>query len=507
MSELSLRVSHLSKTFPGTVALRDVSFEVQRGEIHALLGGNGSGKSTLIKILAGVLRGDPGGSVAVEWNEVASDHTTPEWARSVGLHVVHQQSSVFPVLTVAENIAIGTGFETTRVGSIRWRALRRRTQALLDRFDIATTPDTLVGSLRPADRAMVAIARALQGQDEARSGMLVLDEPTASLPQHEADRLLAALRRYAEQGQTILLVSHRLDEIVGYADRATVMRDGRVAGHLEGADITEERLIQLIVGRPLDHVFPAAGEPPDTTVVLEGRHLAGGPLRDVSFRLSGGEVLGIAGLLGSGRSELLKMLFGAYSTRGGDMLLDGTPVRFRDIGDAMRAGVAYVPEDRAEAAFPELPVRHNLSAGRVGTYWRRLRLQHGAESADAQRAIDRFLIRASSDRQLMATLSGGNQQKVVLARWLQQKPRILLLDEPTQGVDVSSRAEIYSLVREAVAQGCAVLLVTSDFEELARASDRVIVLAHGTVVADVRPPNLDAARLTQLAYGGREVAA
>ncbi|HMA47973.1 MAG TPA: sugar ABC transporter ATP-binding protein [Frankiaceae bacterium] len=505
--EVALLVERVSKTFPGTRALREVSLEVRRGHVHALVGGNGSGKSTLVGVLAGVLRGDPGGTLAVGGHRVASERTSPAWARAAGLHVVHQHPAVFPDLSVAENIAIGRGFPTGPAGAIRRGRLRRRTQTLLERFDVHARPDTPVAELRPADRTMVAIARALQDQEGLHEGVLVLDEPTAALPHTDVDLLLAALRRYADAGQAILLVSHRLDEVIRAADRATVLRDGAVAGTLEAAALSEDRLIELIVGRALERVFPEMPPVRGDEVALAVRGLAGGPLRDVSFALRRGEVLGVAGLLGSGRTELLKMIFGAYPVRAGEIRLDGEPVHFDGVGAAMRAGVAYVPEDRGgEAAFLPMSVRENVSAAQVGAYWRRARLRHRQEAADARRCIEDFLVRASSDRAPMSTLSGGNQQKVVLARWLRRRPRVLLLDEPTQGVDVAARAEIYALVRAAVAAGTSVLLVTDDFEELSRVSDRVVVLAWGRVVAEVRPPHLGAARLTELAFAGQGVA-
>ena len=504
----ALRISHMSKTFPGTQALRDVSFDVDRGSFHALLGGNGSGKSTLIKVLAGVYHGDPGGSVTVEETEIASDKTTPEAARALNLHFVHQNPAVFPTMSVAENIAIGTGFETTGAGSIRWRALRQRTSALLERFNIPASPDTMMRTLRPAEQAMVAIARALQDQEGESRGVLVLDEPTASLPRAEVTRLMAALIRYARSGQTILFVSHRLDEVIGTADHATVLRDGRLAGTVSGDDITEGRLIELIVGRPLDRVFPEMPEVESEEVALEARHLAGGPLRDVSFGLRRGEVLGVAGLLGSGRSELLKMIFGAYPIKSGELLLGGVPAHFRHIGEAMRAGIAYVPEDRGgEGAFFDMSVAENMTAAIVDRYWRSLRLRHKEIDADARDGIREFLVQTRSENEDFSTLSGGNQQKVILARWLRRKPRILLLDEPTQGVDINARAEIYALVRRAVADGCSVLVVTSDFEELSHVSDRVIVLNRGRIVAELNPPDINPIRLTELAFTSQEATA
>jgi ribose transport system ATP-binding protein len=503
-----LRVSDVSKTFPGTPALSGVSFDVRRGEIHALLGGNGSGKSTLIKILAGVYHADPGGgTLAVGGEEVAADRTTPEWARRVNLHFVHQNPAVFPALSVAENMAIGKGFETGAAGSIKWRALRKRTRTLIDRFDINARPDTLVGSLRPADRTMVAIARALQDQEGEHTGVLVLDEPTAALPESEVELLLTSLRRYAEDGQTILFVSHRLDEVIEAADRATVLRDGRLAGTVERAEITEPRLIELIVGRALDRVFPEMPEVTGDRVMLETKGLAGGPLTGVDLRVLAGEVLGVAGLLGSGRSELLKMVFGAYPKRAGEIIVDGRTTAFGNVDEAMDAGIAYVPEDRGgEAMFHDMTVRENVSAATLSSYWRGMRLRHRSEATDARVSIKRFFIQARSDQQVMSTLSGGNQQKAILARWLRRQPRLLLLDEPTQGVDINARADIYALVRQAVAEGSSVLLVTSDFEELSRVSDRVIVLAGGRVVAELRAPDIEPARLTELAFSTQEAA-
>ena len=503
----ALRVDHLSKTFPGTRALIDVSFAIAPGEIHALVGGNGSGKSTLIKILAGVYHGDPGGTITVGDTTMAADHTTPAKARALGLHFVHQNPAVFPALSVAENMVIGHGFTTTAAGSIRWRALRRQTQALLDRFEINVRPEALVNSLRPAERAMVAIARALQDQEGQHTGVLVLDEPTASLPRAEVVRLMGALNRFAAAGQTILFVSHRLDEVIDTAAQATVLRDGRLAGTLVGDEITEERLIELIAGRTLDRMYPAMPPVAGDEVALEARGLTGGPLRGVDFQLRRGEVLGIAGLLGSGRSELLKMIFGAYPVKSGTLLLEGKPVRFRDIGDAMAAGIAYVPEDRGgEAAFLSQSLADNVVASSISRYWRGLRLRNRAIDHDARDIVRRYFIRASSEKQTMGTLSGGNQQKVVLARWLSRRPRILLLDEPTQGVDVNARAEIYSLISHAVGEGCSVLLVTSDFEELSRVADRAIVLSGGRVTAELHGADIEPVRLTELAFSTQEVA-
>jgi len=495
-----LRVRHLSKTFGGTRALADVDLDVERGEIHALLGGNGSGKSTLIKVLAGVYAGDRG-EVATGGRTARADAWTPQDAFAAGLRFVHQNPGVFLDLSVAENMAIGHGFPTAAGGRIRWRDLHARTRELLQRFNIAAVPEMPLGALGPAARTMVAIARALQDSEGAHGGVLVLDEPTAALPAPEVDLLLDALRGYARAGQTILFVTHRIDEVLDIATRVTVLRDGRRVGTLPRAEISESRLVELIVGRPLEHIYPDAAPTASADTVLDMRGVAGGLARGVDLQVRRGEITGLAGLIGSGTSETLRTVFGLVPRSAGTVLLDGRPLADFDPAAAMSAGVAYVPADRgAEAIFVAMSVRENLSAAGVHRYWRGLRLRHREEQRDAHASLRDFLIRAASDTAPISTLSGGNQQKVILARWLRRRPRLLLLDEPTQGVDVGARAELWSLVRRAAAEGTAVLVVSSDFDELARVCDRVAVLRQGRVVAELRPPLLDGKRLTELAY-------
>ncbi|WP_236793734.1 sugar ABC transporter ATP-binding protein [Amycolatopsis sp. GM8] len=496
-----LEVRHLSKTFGATRALDDVGFSVAAGQIHGLLGGNGSGKSTLIKILAGVHTADPGGEFRIGGETVPADATTPALARRCGLRFVHQSRSTFPELTLAENIAIGDRFPTS-AGRVRWAQLRKRTAALLERFEIDADPRDRLGDLRPADQTMVAIARALQDAQGAGS-VLVLDEPTASLPEHEVAVLLDALRRYARAGQTILYVSHRIDEVLDITDAMTVLRDGRHVITRSTQGMTEAELIEHIVGRPVERVFAettgehaAAGEP-----LLEVTGLSGGPLRGVDLTVRSGEIVGIAGLLGTGRTELLRMIFGDLPRTAGTIRLGGTAVQPRNPGQAMKLGIAHVPEDREhEAAYLDLSVRENLSAAEITKYWVGGRLRRPPERRDADRAIADFAIRTSGQDALMSSLSGGNQQKVVLARWLRREPRLLLLDEPTQGVDVGARADVYAAIRGAVSGGMAALVVSSDFDELAHACDRVLVLRDGRITAEVRGAELHRQRLTELVF-------
>jgi ribose transport system ATP-binding protein len=496
-----LQVRGLSKTFPGTRALANVDLDVRAGEIHALVGGNGSGKSTLIKILTGVHQADPGGSIKVGATTVEPTQTTPEQARELGVHAVHQDLGIFPDLSVLENMAIGYAYETKGSVQVNWRAHRARTKRLIERFEIDATPNTPLNKLSRAAQTQVAIARALQAEDDERSGLLILDEPTASLPAHEVDLLLDLLRRYAAQGQAILYVSHRLDEVLSLADRVTVLRDGHAEGTFPAHELDENALIKLIVGQEIERTFPLMPRVTEAKPMLEVSDLRAGPLRGVSFSLRPKEVLGIAGLLGAGRTELLRALFGDLAIRSGSVRLDDDELRVSRPAEAMARGIALIPEDRTtDGGFHDLPLWANLAMGNTRDYWRAGFIHRRQMKADCRAAMGEFLIKAPSEDALLSTLSGGNQQKVLLARWLRRKPRLLLLDEPTQGVDAGARAEIYGLVRDAVEAGAAAIVVASDLEELAHVSDRVLVLREGRFVAELSSNELTVERLTQAAY-------
>jgi ribose transport system ATP-binding protein len=497
----AVAIRNLSKSFPGTRALAAVDLDVAAGEIHGLCGGNGSGKSTLIKILAGVYDGEEGGEIRVGDVLVPAQDMTPTVAHDLGIRVVHQDLGVFPDLTIAENIALGHGFETGKGGRIHWRAVRARTAELIKRFEIPGRPGTRLGSLSRAAQTQVAIARALQDQDADHSGLLILDEPTTALPIHEVDLLFTALRRYAAAGQSILFVSHRLDEVLSFTNRVTVLRDGVKTGSWPTSELNEDKLIELIVGRGLSphavRVRPAGGG--DAALEVEG--LRAGPLQGVDLRVEAGEIVGVAGLLGSGRSELLRVIFGDLKPEAGTLRIAGEEVRFGHPRDAMAAGVALIPEDRAvDAAFLDLPVYANVAVTVLDRYWSHMRLRERGMRRDGRGALTDFGVKAASESVPLNTLSGGNQQKVILARWLQRSPRLLLLDEPTQGVDVGARADIYALVRKAVDAGAAAVVVVSDLEEMAQVVDRAVVLRHGRVVADVRAVDMTAHRLTELSY-------
>lgn len=516
----------VSKRFGATAALTDASLRVRQGTVHALLGGNGSGKSTLFKCLAGVHTADTG-TVAVRGAELAATHLTARRAHQLGLRFVHQDLGLFDGLTVAENIAIGSGFPT-QGGRIRWRALRNRVAGLLDRLEIPAAPDTPVGTLRPATRTLVAIARALQDQD-GNECVLLLDEPTASLPDAESRALMVALRQRAAAGQTIVLVSHRMREVLDVADDFTVFRDGRLARSLVAESPTEEDLVTAMAGRPVPSqrersapaVMVAASGPAETSAsatasapadvvpeqagpgknqepVLVISDLAVGPLTGLELSVSPGEVVGIAGLLGSGRSTTLGAVFGLLRPVAGRVRLAGEDVTGSSTRAMMARGAALVPQDRlGDAVLTGMTVRENASLSVLRSYYRGW-MRAGRERRDTRALASAFRVRTPSVETPLAALSGGNQQKVVLARWLRRAPSLLLLDEPTQGVDVVARADIYRAVRDSALAGCAVLVASSDFDELARLCDRVVVLRAGRAAVTVPAAELSADLLTAL---------
>ena len=497
----ALRLDGICKSFGPTRALADVSLTVARGEVHGLVGGNGSGKSTLIKILSGVVKPDSGTIRIGEATLTGVLGSRPEEAREAGLRVVHQKSSVFPDLSVAENLALGAEFPRRRIGAINWRAQRRRASEVLERFGIDADPADPVQRLRPATRAMVAIARALQDLNDDRPGTLVLDEPTASLPPSEVHVVLEAMRRYAAAGHAVIFVSHRLDEVLSATDRLTVLKDGVEVAELSTADTDHDQLAELIAGRSLagtrgsSHVRRASDGGPGLSV----QGLSGGGLKHASFTVERGEIVGVAGLLGSGRSSLLRLLFGVTQRTGGTVTLSGRPLSPRKPIEAMRAGVAYVPEDRtSESVFSELSLVENLSIAGQERYWRRGLLRKRREMRDSLTLIDAFGIKCESPSASIAQLSGGNQQKAILARWMRREPSLLLLDEPTHGVDVGAREDIYSLVRQAAGQGTCVLVVSSDAEELELLCDRLLVLRDGVTVDSIGAEDLPDSHLEKI---------
>jgi ribose transport system ATP-binding protein len=485
-----MSVGGLFKSFGGTHALQDFQFDLHNGEVHALVGGNGSGKSTFIKVLAGIHSADAGHLSTPDRTWDLSQHS-PDQARSAGLRFVHQDLGIFPILSLADNLAIGRGFLTGRGGRIKWRATRTEARSILARFNVDADPDAPASSLSTPQRAMLAIARALQDLDEHEGGVLVLDEPTASLPPEEANLLLSSIRRVSDAGHAVVIVTHRLDEVRRSADRVTAVRDGRYVGTVSGRDMTEGDLVELILGRRLSHATGVSEVDVHGPPTLDITGLSGGPVRGVDVTVHPGEVVGIAGLLGSGRTELLELIYGVRRPDAGTIRIGGVSVASPTPNRMRRLGMAFIPEDRQNAAvFPEHTVAENMTGGHLAAFFQGLWLHDRRLRRSVSSDFVRYAVKASSPAALIETLSGGNQQKVVLARWLRQGPKLLLLDEPDQGIDVGSREEIFSLLAEATAAGAAVMIVSSEFEVLARLCNRIIVLAGGRIVAE-HPHGID----------------
>ncbi len=472
-----LRLEHIDKSFPGVRALVDVQFDVRPGEVHALLGENGAGKSTLIKIISGVYRAEAG-TMLVDGDAVA--FSNPREAQLHGIATIYQELLLYPELGVAENIFMGHA-PRTRFGLIDWPMLRQQAVDILSSLDVHDIDvNRNVGTLSVGNRQRVEIARALS--QNAR--LLIMDEPTAALTEADVERLFALVRLLRERGVAITYISHRLDEVFRLADRVTVLRDGQYVGTRHIEDTSEDDLISMMVGRTIDDLFPKL----DTTVgaaVLELRGLNRRPLtNDINLKLHAGEIVGLAGLVGSGRSELAQAVFGFTPADSGEILLDGVPVQIKHPGHAMDLGIAYVPEDRAsQGLIRQMTVRENVSLAVLKTLASGNVINRQAERDLAQRSIRQFNIRAWGPEQVVNKLSGGNQQKVVVSKWLAGTPRVLIMDEPTRGIDVGAKAEIHRLMSELAQQGLAILMISSELPEVLGMSDRILVMRQGHIVA------------------------
>jgi ribose transport system ATP-binding protein len=477
-------MSAISKRFPGVVALDSVDLDVNAREIVGLVGATGAGKSTLMKILAGVHRADSG-RMAIDG--VPAVLHAPADAARLGIAIIHQELELITTLDVAANVFLGR--EPHRGGPLRLldrRLMELDTERQLARIGAAIPARTLVRRLSTAQRQVVAIARALS----MNARLLVLDEPTASLGASEAERLHAVLRDLRAHGTAIVYISHRLREIEALADRAVVLRDGRNAGVLGRGEITRDRLVQLMVGRVIEAASRrsisggAAPRPEPATARLQIDRVRTGryPAAEVSLSVHAGEVLGVAGLIGAGRSELAEAICGVGSRRGGRVLLDGAAVTIHSARDAIRAGVCLVPEDRrGRGVIGPMSVRDNITLPALATYARLGVVKRAAETHAAQEIARRLTVKTASIETPVATLSGGNQQKVVLGKWLALRPRVIIFDEPTQGVDVGAKAEIHRLIRQLAADGTAVVMISSDMDEIVAESDRVAVMHEGRV--------------------------
>ncbi|SIR28590.1 rhamnose ABC transporter ATP-binding protein [Rhizobium sp. RU20A] len=467
-----------TKTFGGITVLKAVDFDVRPGEVHALLGENGAGKSTLIKIISGLYVPD-GGTIRIGGETVTLSSTRDASRR--GIATVYQELLLFPEMTIAENIFLGN-YPKTAWGGIDWPEARRRARALLDSLDSPELDiDRKVASLSVAQRQRVEIAKALSR--DAR--VLIMDEPTASLAEADVQRLMEVVRALRQRGVGIIYVSHRMPEIFALADRVTVLRDGELIGTRDIGEVTEATLVAMMVGRSIDQLFPKP-EPIIGETLLEVENLVSGKLvKGLSFSVRKGEILGIAGLVGSGRTETALTLFGITPAESGRIRIAGKEVTIRSPREARDLGIAYVPEDRGlQGLVKSMTIRQNVSMASIDRLSRGIFIRFAEEAARAVNAVKRFGIRARAGiEQPVGQLSGGNQQKVVIAKWLETAPRILILDEPTRGVDVGAKSEIHAIMGELARTGVAIIMISSELPEVLGMSDRVLVMNNGHLVS------------------------
>lgn len=494
-----LRMSGIVKEFPGVLALAGVDLDVRAGEVHCLLGQNGAGKSTLIKVLSGVHTPDAG---TIAWDGEPTTLSSPAQALARGMATIYQELDLVPELTVAENIFLG--HELARVGFSQRGEMTRRTVELLRRLGHdEIRPGRLVADLSPAGQQIVSMARALSHDIR----LLVLDEPSAVLDQEEVRNLFRVIRGLTAQGVAVVYISHRLEEIREIGDRLTVLKDGRTVATGLAVDATPTaELIRLMTGRSIEYVFPARtvapafGEP-----VLEVRDLSlSGVFRGVDLTVRGGEIVGLAGLVGAGRSEIIETVYGARRASSGTVRVAGRPLRRGSVNAAVRAGMGLCPEERkSQGLLLDEAVYRNITVASMSRFARGGFIDRAQERRRADELAERLDVRPRQTSRTVRTLSGGNQQKVLLARWLLRECRVLLLDEPTRGVDVGARTELYALVRSLADAGVAVVVVSSEVEEVLGLADRVLVVREGEVVHEAPASELDESKVLDLVMEGR----
>lgn len=486
-----LKLEHITKTYPGVVALNDVSLKFKPGEIHALLGENGAGKSTLIKIIAGAISPDPGGTIS--FDERSYCQMTPALSAENGVAVIYQDINLVTPMTVAENIFMGR-----RVGKVySKRKLNRLTQELFDEYGFRLDPAMRVERLSPANQQMVEIARAISNHAK----IMIMDEPTAPLAANEVELLFSIIAKLKARGVTVIYISHRMEEVFQITERISVLRDGRFIRTLNTADTNRAELVKLMVGRELNESFPVR-ETERGEVVLEARNLTGNSVENISFRLHRGEILGFAGLVGSGRSETMELIAGARKMDSGELLLRGKKVHITSPAAAIAHGIGLIPEDRKEQGCILFnTVRFNTSLSALNRITKFGFINGKKNAALAEQYRQELRIKVPSVGQMVVNLSGGNQQKVVLAKTLAADPDVIIFDEPTKGIDVGAKQEIYNLMNALAARGKAIIMVSSDMEEILGMSDRIIVLHDGMVAGELQRSQFSQENVLQLASG------
>jgi rhamnose transport system ATP-binding protein len=493
--EILLKAENVQKSYAGVHALRSASFELRAGEVHALVGENGAGKSTFIKIITGAVAAD-GGVIEIGGNVVREN--SPAYAKSLGVAAIYQQPALFPELTVAENIAIGQE-KTGIFGIVNWKQRRQIAAELLARVGARINPETFAGELSMPQQQLVEIARAL-GAD---AKILILDEPTASLSEEDTNNLFRVIRELRASGVGMIYISHRLEELPAIADRVTVLRDGETIETREMADVSRQELIRLMVGREISAIFPK-GNVAIGDELFELRNLSSraAGIRNVNLTVRAGEIVGVAGLVGAGRTELAKTIFGLDAADGGEILVRGKSIKIGHPVEAIEYGIAYLPEDRRKhGVILDFPISSNITLASLKILSGFGGMNFRKEREIAAEYTRRLGVKTPSIHDSVSTLSGGNQQKVALSRWLVMKPSVLILDEPTQGIDVGAKSEIHQLMTELASQGVAILMISSELPEILGMSDRIAVMAGGTIVKILDRDEATQDRILSIALG------
>lgn len=471
-----LEIQHVSKTFPGVKALSDVSFDIRPGEVHALVGENGAGKSTLIKILAGVQPPDAGAKIFINGKETVING--PMDSIKQGISVIYQDFSLFTNLTVAENIGVNEMIEEKKK-FINWPEMKKKAKEALAFMDADISPSETVTNLSVAKQQMVAIATSVA----LDSKMIIMDEPTSALSKNEVEKLYEIIENLKKRGIAIMFVGHKMEELFHVADRFTVFRDGQYVGTVDKKDVSEQKLISMMVGRTIEvQSYANLGEKGPT--VLKVEHLSkAGNFKDISFELKQGEVLGVTGLVGAGRSEMAQAVFGLNKPESGKIFVNGKEVHIHNPQDALRHGIAYVPESRqTQGLVLQKTIQTNILLPKLGDYANKLGiLDQKSMNGAANKWIEMLDVRPNQPDLLAMQLSGGNQQKVVLAKWISAEAKILLVDEPTNGVDIGAKDEIHKILRELANKGTAVMVISSELPEILSISDRIMIMRHGRV--------------------------
>ncbi|MCI8465655.1 MAG: sugar ABC transporter ATP-binding protein [Lachnospiraceae bacterium] len=495
-NEIILEMKEIEKGFPGVKALDHARLCLKKGEVHALIGENGAGKSTLMKILLGIYHQDSG-TVIYKGQEV--DFKAPHDALTAGISMIHQEISLIPTVSVAENIWIGREKNYTRAGIINTKKRNQEAQELLDKLGIRIDAKQIVRELSVANMQLVEIARAVS----YHSDVIIMDEPTSSLSDAEIEILYRIIREVSANGTSIIFISHKLEEIFEVCDRVTVMRDGQYISDHDTKEITQPELVTKIAGREIKDLFPKQ-ESQFGEVALEVKGLCSGKtFQDVSFSVRKGEILGFCGLVGAGRTEIMRAVFGIDKFESGEIYVEGKQVHIHSPKDAIANGLAMVTEDRrGSGIISGLSVKYNMSLAYLSSLCNGLTfINKQKENSDAKEMSDRLAIHAASLDQAIGSLSGGNQQKAIVARWLLSGPKILILDEPTRGIDVGSKSEIHRLISELAVQGLAVIMISSEMPEILGMSDRVMVVRDGRLVGEFNRDEADQETLIQRAFG------